>query len=178
MDKRRRKQTKTLKEHTQSWHDKIEDAPFSRKFLQGEITERQWHYLLVQKSMIYALLNRRLDLPGEASQLSARLDEDCQGLSRVQMVATNNYLRHLEQLPENLLWAHVYVHYLGDMHGGQMLKKLAPDNRTRHLEFSHRVSAIKDLRDKVDHRAQELAFEACEGFRHIMDIQNEIFNVA
>lgn len=166
----------TLKEYTQELHDKIEQTPFSKKFLAGELSEDQWNMLLVQKSAIYDAIESRRDLPSIA-KCAHRLRMDCLGLDYALMPTTQRYVEHIQKLlPPQLVDAHVYVHYLGDMYGGQMLKKLAPNTeRTTHLEFEDRVATIKAVREIIDHRANELADEAIAGFKFMMEIQNEIF---
>ena len=40
--------------------------------------------------------------------------------------STTYYCSYVEETPEDLLYAHVYVRYLGDLKGGQMIAKRVP----------------------------------------------------
>jgi heme oxygenase len=170
---------KTLKEYTAHIHDEIELIPFSKKFLSGQLTIPEWHMFLLQKLEIYTLIEQRKNLP-EYVIAKHKISADCSGLVPLELESTKTYLDHLRTLPEDLLDAHIYVHYLGDLYGGQILKSLAPGigNRISHLEFDDRIDAITFIRDMIENRGAELAEEAIAGFNYTMDIQNEIFRIA
>jgi hypothetical protein len=62
---------------------------------------------------------------------------------------------------------------MGDLYGGQLLKKHF-DNTT-HLTFEDRATNIQWIRDQIEGREKELAEEALYGFDAIMKIQNAVF---
>ena len=53
--------------------------------------------------------------------------------------STKNYISHLETIRENpeKLYAHIYVRHMGDLSGGQMIRKSTP-GRDRYYRFKHK----------------------------------------
>lgn len=70
--------------------------------------------------------------------------------------STTQYVNHIQTLDDHDLFAHIYVHHMGDLSGGQMIKKRVPGGCTMY-EFDGDVNEIKqEIRSRCkDSMAQE-----------------------
>jgi heme oxygenase len=166
----------TLRELTQASHDAIEELPLNKSIFDGSITEKQWTLLLHQKYHLYKYIESRIELP-ENLRREERLFEDCNKLPRVLLGATHKYLEHLQSLDDAAIWGHLYVHYMGELFGGQMLKKMVPYENKSHMDFESRKELVDYMRAELAGREEELADEANLGFKLSMDLYDEIFRV-
>lgn len=135
-----------LKTETRVLHMEAERSPFMQSLLRGTLDRATYCALLRNLHEIYASLEPALAahathpalapvaLPGlpRAARLAADL-EVLHGADRatslIVLPAAAAYARRVQHLaahgPERLL-AHAYVRYLGDLSGGQILRRLVP----------------------------------------------------
>ena len=126
-----------LRQATQDLHGVAERSGMMPSLLRGQLSRRDYTLLLRNLQLIYAALERGL---GHAS---APVGVDFTPLYRAAALAkdlaflpsepgfepceaTQRYVARLEQLAASdprLLIAHAYVRYLGDLHGGQLLRR-------------------------------------------------------
>lgn len=164
-----------LKTLTREIHAAAEHNPFSQKLVNGELSKDGWVTFLHNQLEAYQAIESRglitlpdlLRVPRIASDIEA-CDADHKKVAIVP--ATWKYVEHVRNLPEHLVWSHIYVRYMGDAHGGQMIKKA---NRwsTNMLDFEDRVACIKWLRE---HTADADPDEAITAFKMVMDIYTEL----
>ncbi|MEZ0391765.1 MAG: biliverdin-producing heme oxygenase [Pseudobdellovibrionaceae bacterium] len=133
-----------LREATQSVHTMVEGADFIKKLFQGSCTHSEYYLYLWSFQKIYesleAALSENLNHPAispiffqEILRLSA-LNEDLKGWSSHRSEVSDeiqgavskyqNYLLQLAKSNPELLVAHAYVRYLGDLSGGQVFAKV------------------------------------------------------
>lgn len=151
-----------LRTATRPLHVALERGPLVRELLRGELPRGAYCAMLRNLHSIYEPLERGLDrnrtrpalawLPLEALSRRVALEDDLrvwQGSAWAEVVpvndATIDYQRRLERLSEeaaDLLLAHAYVRYLGDLSGGQSLQRLVArqlgsteDHGTRFYQF-------------------------------------------
>lgn len=67
----------------------------------------------------------------------------------------HNYILSVSQDPKRLM-AHVYTWHMGDLFGGQMIRKTVPGSH-RSLEFADRSLLINNVRTKIDDSMAEEA---------------------
>ncbi|KAF9405146.1 hypothetical protein BGZ94_003741 [Podila epigama] len=200
-----------LKEGTKTVHAEAERSKFMRYFFKGEVSAATYGRFLVSLYQIYNALEKALDahkdnanvqliyFPKELAR-KATLEEDLEffnGPEWREMLtpvspAQQAYIDAIERCsstkPE-LLIAHSYVRYLGDLSGGQILsKKLQKYNELPegkgvafyHFENVDDTEAFKDLFrkrlnqvevDEETHKA--IVQESCQAFIRNIDIFQE-----
>lgn len=152
-----------IKEGTQASHRDAERVHFVHEFIKGNVSREAYCKLLVSLRHVYREMEALWDkhwehplleplyFPEELSRTSA-LEADCAffGIdlsAELPSEATLAYIERLHKVADSspeLLLAHAYVRYLGDLSGGQVLKKAAirglklkgDGNGTKFYEFS------------------------------------------
>jgi len=124
---------------TQSKHSGAERTWFAGLMMSGEITPEQYSVYLKQQYECYTALEDRFNttegsispIPEELKRAPnimkdlKELSEDIENIPVFQ--STNRYVDYiLNDCEVDLLYAHVYVRYLGDLKGGQMIAKRVP----------------------------------------------------
>jgi len=98
---------------------------------------------------------------------------DGESFSHSYKTSTQEYVNYINSLddPKKIL-AHLYTWHMGDMFGGQMIKKIivAPH---RHLEFENRAEIMFNLRPML---TDDLADEANVAFTWAIKILHEYDN--
>lgn len=168
----------TFRELTQASHDAIEQLPLNKAIFEGSVTEAQWDMLLQQKYYLYRYIEERVEMP-ENLKREKFLWEDARIAERATstlLPSTQRYIQHLQNLDDNYVWGHMYVHYMGELFGGQVLKKMIPFAKS-HMDFESRKELVDWIREQLAGREQELAGEANYGFELSMRMYDEIFRV-
>lgn len=148
-----------LKAATSALHRQVERSAFMSRLLRGDFERRHYVQLLHNLQALYAALEQALQRhaqhPAVAPVLlpplwrSPALARDLQALHRGALPplaeATRGYVARLQALERTdpaLLVAHAYVRYLGDLNGGQAIRRivvrvlaLAGDEGTRFYDF-------------------------------------------
>ncbi|TDP71761.1 DNA-binding transcriptional LysR family regulator [Roseateles toxinivorans] len=185
-----------LKQETRELHRQAERSGLMAALMRGSIGLPAYCALLRSLRAIYAALESALDAQGSDGNVQRlwrpelrrlpRLEQDLARLdpgSQVEDAATP-YVQRLQALAKNepnLLLAHAYLRYLGDLHGGQMLARvvrqrfgLDGDEGTAFYDFGEppQLEQLKqDFRAGLDalvltpQQADAFVAEACEAFR-------------
>ncbi|XP_032825877.2 heme oxygenase 2 [Petromyzon marinus] len=144
-----------LMEGTKKSHEKAENTHFVKEFLKGRIKKQLFKLATVALYHVYTALEEEMDrnkdnpvfaplyFPAELHRKAA-LEKDLQFFYgarwREEIVCSDAAQKYVERIrwigehePE-LLVAHAYTRYMGDLSGGQVLKKVA--QRALHLPAS------------------------------------------
>ncbi len=133
-----------LKTATATMHRRVERTAFMASLLRGQLDRRRYADLLHNLAALYAALEdalaRHAATPGVAPVVmpelfrSRAIAADLQALAGTESSAraplaraTQQYVERLQQLSAakpGLLVAHAYVRYLGDLNGGQALRRV------------------------------------------------------
>ena len=130
----------SLKELTKENHSNAERSWFAGRMFSGQITNQEYAIYLKQQYESYKALESRFDSLDPSSDISFPderikrednifkdlLEMDSNGNGLPILKSTENYCSYIKSCPENLLYAHVYVRYLGDLKGGQMIATRVP----------------------------------------------------
>ena len=172
--------SEALREGTRALHVQLEHAAFMQALLRGRVDRAGYCALLRNLHVVYLALEAALvrqsahpwiaPLPIADLARVGTLEQDLDALHGdgwrsdiAALPAAQSYARHLdgiERVAPGCLLAHVYVRYLGDLNGGQVLRRivraslgLAGDAGTRFYAFgtAEQASALaRGLRAALD----------------------------
>lgn len=172
----------SLKELTAHKHHEAENTAFMQELIKGHIYPEVWTDFVYQKCVFYKTLECVAGAYCGLSRLpdlhrTMPLFDDYQELSKGQQYSirsvTTDYHNYLLSLvPDSKrIMAHVYVWHMGDLFGGQMIKRLVPGTN-RALEFNNRTELVAKIRELC---TDDMADEACVAFDWAIRIMNELF---
>lgn len=151
----------SLKELTAEKHKLAESTLFMRAVFDQTLPRELWVDWTYQKSLFYGAIegaagaNRLLgDLPDLRRAFYLYQDfremntDDIRYRYRPVVIEYYNYLLSISKDP-NKIMAHLYTWHMGDMFGGQMIKKIVPGSH-RNLEFEDPKTLISNIRAKLD----------------------------
>lgn len=175
-----------LKELTWENHKKAERTGFIKRLLNKQLSIYQYYIFLCNQLLAYSQLEYYAKEAGILHSIedicrSQKLSIDIGELERKykfilpipyeNTIVYINHINHIKEDPEKLL-AHIYVRHMGDLYGGQIIKKYVPATSVLYYEFDGEANQIKkNLRSKLD---DTLADEANKCFQMIQDFFNEM----
>ena len=151
----------SLKELTAASHDAAENTKFMKSVFAGKMPLDVWADFTYQKSLIYNAIE---GMSGALGLLAGIQDirrafllwNDYQIMSEGQPHSSYNqstidYYKYLMNLypDKDKVAAHLYTWHLGDLHGGQMIKKVIPASHTS-LDFENRSNLITGVRNLLN----------------------------
>ncbi len=171
----------TLKDLTWDAHKLAEQTALMRSLLNDQIDACAYCDLLYTKYQIYATVESRIKFQTPCLYRAQAALNDWQDLKchlPAYMTEFEQYVDSLYRIPEQDLWAHVYVHYLAPLYGGQIIRKVISHRLpTSMLQFDDPASAIAEIRSKLTvHMAAEAnrAFEATTAYYEVLAHRHNI----
>lgn len=182
-----------LKELTKQEHRRAERTAFMSRMLKKNITPYQYYVYLKNQFLAYTtleyyasthnLLNGKLEVINRGpALLQDIMTMELQNKfdSSETMESTKDYVDYIKEIsgdPDKLL-AHIYVRHMGDLSGGQIIKKLIP-GPTNLYEFDGNAEDLKnDIREKLHdglHEEAKTCFEMVQKFLEELETHfNEI----
>lgn len=181
----------TLKELTWEHHKNAERQDFVKVLMGGSIEPKLYAIYLHNQHHMYNVLevvampHGLLNGIGEIRR-APKIQEDFLELwgddtdAPPMLDSTKKYLEHILTIandPEKLM-AHIYVRHMGDLSGGQMIKRKIPGKGTMY-EFDGDIAELKDkIRSKLnDSMADEakLTFEfATKTFQDVLKVKDDL----
>jgi len=165
-----------LREAVKDNHQAAEKTRWSQMMISGDMRIEQYAAMLYNMLPIYTELERTelITKPEvlRASLVQADLDA-LGGTTHGLTLSTVYYTRYLESLDDRARWAHIYVHYLGNMYGGQMIGRRLPGPHN-HLLFDDLKGCISYVRDNL---ADVSADEANTAFVWTIKVYDELYNL-
>jgi len=149
-----------LKELTLESHRAAENTLFMQAIFKQNLPQDVWVDFTYQKWIFYGALEGCAsavglfgDLPDIRRYFYLYCDwvEGAKGIHSTSNKTTLDYYNYIHSLyPDSKrLMAHVYVWHMGDLYGGQSIRKLVPGNH-RALEFKDPQGLILKIREKID----------------------------
>lgn len=140
-----------LREAVEANHRAAEQTALARSMIDGTMGVELYHQFIFNMKEIYAAMERKLPFLPDDVKRTKRYEDDLMDLGRgsgTPMPSTLEYIRYIGSLEVKDAWAHVYVHYLGNMYGGQMIgKKL--NWKHSHLDFNDLKNCIAYVRTNI-----------------------------
>lgn len=171
----------TLKELTHDSHEQAEAHSFTKLVLSKNMSEEVYADFLYNQHAIYYTLEsvasvRGLleNLPGlcRADLIKQDLIELNAGIVKL-YTSTQEYVQYVAgNLTDSQILAHLYVRHMGDLYGGQMIKKCVPGSGLMY-QFENRSELITALRGKLD---VSMASEANHCFDYAIQLFTELAN--
>lgn len=171
----------SLKELTKDSHTAAEETKFMQAVFKKKMPLDVWADFTYQKSLIYNAIEGSAGACGLLGNLpdirrAFYLYQDYVDMTgmarnhgyRKSTVEYYNYLMSLYPNKEKII-AHLYTWHLGDLHGGQMIKKILPGSH-RNLDFENPEELIKNVRLLLD---DSMADEANLAFKWAMKMMEE-----
>ena len=150
-----------IREATKEQHRNAEQQEFVKILMSGEIHPKLYATFLYNQSHCYGALEKWAGYQGLLDHLPSiaraeKLANDCQDLwvritPQPEITdSTKRYIEHIDSIRRQpaKLFA-VYVRYLGDLYGGQMIKTKTPGANTC-LEFDNAKELIQAIRETIN----------------------------
>jgi heme oxygenase len=171
----------SLKELTKENHTAAEKTKFMQAVFKRKIPLDIWADFLYQKSLFYIGIEscaQELKLIDDVPNIRRAflLREDYQNMNLKDHIPSYNdtaieYYRYIMSIypSSDKIMAHLYTWHMGDLHGGQMIKKVisAPHS---HLDFDNREEIIQLMHKKLH---DGMADEANVAFSWAIKIMEE-----
>ena len=168
----------SLKELTADKHREAETTQFMKAVFAKTLPRDHWVDFTYQKTLFYSTIETaatRLGLmsdlePMRRSALLAQDYEKMDGSAREFKPAVLEYHNYIQTLTDpTRIMAHLYTWHMGDLFGGQMIKKLV-DGPHSSLDFLDAPVLIAVMRSKL---SDSMAEEANIAFDWAIQILNE-----
>jgi heme oxygenase len=191
-----------LREGTSKAHSMAENVSFVKSFLGGVIDKSSYSHMLANLYFVYLALEEAMDKNKENEFIkpiyfpelnrTESLKEDLAFYygddwmdTLVPSEATKLYINRIQELSEkrpDLLVGHAYTRYLGDLSGGQILKKIAQRamnlQSTKGLSFYEFTQISDEQQFKIDYKAALDALPVTsDGSKQIVAEANVAFNL-
>ena len=197
----------SLKAATMQVHKTTESSSFIQQLFKGDCSVENYKYYLWALHEIYQSLETAIDSLKDHKTINQlyfpelfrvkALKQDLQDWDSHELTnipssiqqATKNYCQRIQQIAETqpeLLVAHIYVRYLGDLSGGQILKKVLPKNFKRDQGFAFYEFPYMDTQQvKNDFRNQldaigetnsNITQDICREAINTFTLNSELFN--
>lgn len=175
----------SLKEITKDLHDLAESTNFMKSVFNGTLDPEDWLDYTYQKTLFYNTIEGAAGACGllrdlEGIRRAFKIYQDYKAMNfekkkhyyKKVVVEYHNYLLSISKFPDKIM-AHVYAWHMGDLYGGQMIKRVIPGSHTA-MEFENRDELIHNIRIKL--KDDTMGQEARTAFEWAIRILKEYDN--
>lgn len=152
----------SLKDITKDLHQQAESTQFMRAIFDGKINPEVWIDFTYQKTLFYNTIEGVAgscgllhDLPDirrgfklYQDYCAMTVDSHTRHHFRPAVIDYHNYILSIAKEPD-LVMAHLYVWHMGDLYGGQMIKRMVPGSHIA-LDFENKELLIQNIRSKLN----------------------------
>lgn len=145
-----------LREYVRENHNIAESTKFMRALFQGKLSSDLWLDFQYQKLLFYPIIENFALLGGYLKDImpirrASLLHAELQNKDYEYRRSTIEYYLYLREIPigDRRILAHLYVWHMGDMYGGQMIKRMLNFDCPS-LTFDRRDALISALEQKLD----------------------------
>lgn len=179
----------SLKEITKDLHHEAETTKFAKLLLSGKISKEDYANYLYQLVLIYPIIEMGNEVQGNLKNLKgierswpiyqdfielAGKDHNYKWLPET--IAYHNYMLALINDPDrkHLIKAHMYCRHMGDLHGGQIIKRqVAHISKGKFYEFKNPDELKVAIRSEL---TDDLGDEARAAFEWAIKMMRELYN--
>lgn len=172
-----------IKELTWEHHKNAERQEFAKLLISGNISPDLYATYLWNQHKKYDLLEALLIANGIIAELGAdirrkiKMEQDIAELWKHEfrpdiVPSTEEYIGHMKNImsDRDKLIAHMYVFYMGDLSGGQMIKRKVP-GEGRMYDFSE-IGDVSEVKEKIRTMVtDDMADEA----KYVFDSSTKLF---
>jgi heme oxygenase len=175
----------SLKEITKDKHTEAEHTPFMSAVFKKSMPVEIWADYTYNKMLWYGAIETKARAEGLLDDLKGidrayALYQDAKEMTGGQFPkfrqAAIDYHRYILDLEPGKVAAHLYVWHMGDLFGGQMIKKVLPPPH-RNLEFNNVDQLKETIRAKLDDSLGDEAIVAFDWAIKIMHTYDDQFNI-
>lgn len=174
-----------LKELTKEQHRNAERSLFVKNLIKKQITTYQYYVYLSNQFLMYSTLEHHAEELGilrglENIYRSSAIARDLSELEKeynfrppTVLYSTTKYMKYIYKIKDDQdkLLSHIYVRHMGDLSGGQIIKRFVPGSGA-YYEFDSDVTELKEkLREKLH---DGMAPEAKICFQLISEFMEEL----
>jgi heme oxygenase len=177
----------SLKELTADLHDAAEQTPFMKAVFANKLPMKVWEEWTYWRCMFYDRIEKKCEEAG--------LLDDLQGIKRALALmqdyremrngswlpsedcinpALLEYEAYIKILSPQQALAHLYVWHMGDLYGGQMIKRVIPAPTHHALEFEDATTLKNNLRAKL---TDDMAPEARTAFKYAIKMLEAVYKI-
>ncbi len=194
-----------LREFTAQAHRQAEGADFVKKLFRGQFTDSEYIQYLWALREIYVEMEKWMEKQSQHPALSLvffpelfrtqSLNQDLQawaGTTEPEVpnhlqAEVDNYIHRLKELAENrpeLIVAHAYVRYLGDLSGGEMLGRVLQARfgdralnfyRYDFDDFEAKKNLYRERLDQIGEKWPDWIEEICQEAERAFDLNGALF---
>ena len=174
-----------LKEATSEKHRKAELMPFNVLMINGKLTAPQYEWYLQAQYQIFSAIEDNFELPHPALARKEAVKSEIDSIGMDGMAgkvpasvvfpiaqSALDYAEYLKGLEQEEVNAHIYLHYLALMFGGQMIKKKVPGNGAMYDFGPDMMAAAGAIRSI---QSDDWADEVNLGFDKMIAIFKELY---
>ena len=174
----------SLKDITKEVHTEAEQTPFMRAVFKKSMPADIWADYTYQKSIIYSSIESVARDAGYTVncldvERALKLYQDAKEMTdghfprlRPETVEYSRYLLDLAGQGDKIL-GHLYTWHMGDLHGGQMIKKVMPQFPHRNLDFADVEGTKVKIRALLNDGIGDEAISAFEWAIKLMETYND-----
>lgn len=166
-----------LRQAVKENHDRAEQTALSRLMISGTMRAHTYAAMLENMMCIYAELESDgLIQKREVLRYHLMVNDLLRmgGRRWPRAASVGEYCQYLRDLDAKSRWAHIYVHYLGNMYGGQLLAKGLPGPHD-HLLFEDLPGCMAYVRENIRHVDPDEANRAFLWTIRIYDELHQLF---
>lgn len=168
-----------LKELTKEQHRNAERSKFVSRLLKRQISPEQYYVYLSNQLFMYWVLESMADRLGlfenlygiqRASSITIdikELENDHGFETPSYLKSTLRYVDHIRSIStdRDKILAHIYVRHMGDLSGGQIIKRYVPGS-AMFYDFDADVNMLKQNLHEMLHDSLEEEAKVCFNFVH------------
>jgi heme oxygenase (biliverdin-producing, ferredoxin) len=177
----------SLREITKDLHHEAETTKFAKLLLSGNIPKEDYRNYLYNLLAIYDPIEWYASRQGFFDKMPGlprlraihedfkELDDGSYHYLTPSTIEYVNYLHKIGNSPEHkhLIKAHLYCRHMGDLNGGQIIKKQVPYSSGKFYEFEDAAALKVQIRQELD---DSLGEEACVAFQWAIKMMRDLYN--